>query len=84
MKNILNDFKGKVLEEVQSLIKEMRYISCNDSKESSALLTRTNSANDYVPFYMLIQILAFRECIKFRSALNFLKLIKSKASNFGY
>ena len=50
MKNILNDFKGKVLEEVQSLIKEMRCMSYNNSKESSALLTMMNSANRYASF----------------------------------
>ena len=50
VKDILNDFKGKVLEEVQSLIKEMRCMSRNDNEQSSELLTRANSTNRYAPF----------------------------------
>ena len=50
VKNILNDFKGKVLGEVQSLIKEMRSMHRNDDVESSAISIRANSANKHAPF----------------------------------
>lgn len=74
MKNILNDFKGKVLEEVQNLIKEIRYISCNYSKELSALLTRTNSTNRYTPFlyadsnFSIQRMYQVLKCFKFPQA----------------
>ena len=83
VKNILSDFKGSMLKEVADLLQEMRGFMANSAEEKSVLTSSTNSTNAHALFACAEADSNAQKYIKFTSVLSFLKLIESKAGNFG-